>query len=1053
MQITKQLSRAESILKRAKQHQLHSTPDKNHQSEQRNFSTVSRSPIQLARYWGRTIWSTEQALKFFDKVTAVLRLHSCDGKRSGGDNKVKTLKGDYIKIETLDKHYRPFYQELKEWPSLNLWCHADQSPFETKNDSNVLHEDQSKLRKFSRIDSRTICTTKSTKTVGTTMTRKSRPQGGGCGGATTTNNKINNQKSRSGSDKQCGYCEICHVEYDVLKVHLKSDEHMNFVKNDDNFKSLDKLIECRANCKQFLSSETKVKPLMNGMKTNHLSSESAESDSETCENSLNGDIHRNAKTVNNLSNKMKRKCTQQLAPVHSKRSLSDQRKGVNSKMVQATRIRGLRWCAPSPESRPPVKEPPVYKVENNKDSEPSDTTTTTTTLNNKKINSEKIQVVVKLKRVRQSELNLLNNEAEQFMFPKTPTYSDSDTDEERNSSEPNKSKNISFDISSSPNVKDSAGNTKRTQVNRRNTKQVQAGAKTKRQGKQLKHVERYGDSPSKSRFPETPIQPVPLTDTSLWGPDDRMGDRLLKSPGGTVQSRWLNFRKKYQSIENEIKFNFERVPHNEPWYTTFLRQNMGQEYGYEYFGNSMYHKLPYEMGSLPPAKEDCCKLNQFVLPKQGKNSQTPRKRGGCQAYPRHPSIAKVTDRTRSSTAAIIEATKAVDLQDDTTNDSTRALPLKKRKLLLEEFPRKSPREHPSTLAILSSLTNQSSLASCSYNNTINNSTVSRRYRDRLSSQLSIEDEDSNSTMTSQQTSKTEKESVISALQNVSINYFNINKLSRNIDEMLESAHNDDGDTEISLNDQLSIDGNESVPIFNDNTNDFDLLKVMDECADEELTLKSVKCKEKEMQRRVTYSTTPKLITSGFRFNKKRRNNRTGFPIIRRKPSIQKDPKDPNLTTRVGLKNEVTTTPDMFAVSSDSQEDSTLENSKILNNTNNIDADKSQQEQAAPNRDNTEEQNTEEDNNVSKRLTTPKSPQPKLNSYNRGRYQFEKYPKISLTPVAGSNMKTRSSDLQKRKSITPKKYSDTQSVRSPMSSPNKYSPRKLRKPRGCWYKER
>lgn len=992
---------------RVRQKQLQLTPDKGNSRESQNSSSSLQSPIQAARFWGRPVWSTEHAIRFFDKVASVLKSYSAESGGHINRGKVKTLKGDYIKIETLDKHFRPFYQELKRWPVLNLKGQSDQSPFESENENRVKRT-HSRFRKFSKLDSRTNNTIKS-KTVGTIMTRKSRPQGGG----NTTTIK-DNQKSLTNSDKQCGYCEICHLEYDVLKVHLKSEEHLSFVKNDDNFKSLDKLIECGANVKQFLNSHTK-KHNCNGAKRTHASSET-ETDSDVCETNFNGGCHENDEMT---FHQEKRKRTNNLKANQLDKIVNGCSK--TDIKVQATRIRGLRWIAPSPESRPAVKDPPLYKVDK-KESELSDKHGS-----NKKLESNK-QMIVKLKRVRQSELNLLNNEAEQFMFPKTPTYTDSDTDDDRDTSEQNRSKDNTFDLTSSEKDDTVA---KRISSSRRNVLMMKSSICKNKQIKQgntsaqtiIKSPE-PDDVSHKPRFQGAPIQPNIVTEPQVWGPDDRMGDRMLKSPGGTIQSRWLNFRKKYQSLEEMTKFNFERTPHNEPWYVTFQRQNAGHEYMYEYFGNSAYHKLPYEMGPLPPVKEDCCKIGQFVLPKLKPGHTGQRKRGGSSAYPRIPSIAKVSDRTRSSTAAIIEATKAADLMDDTTNDSVRALPLKKRKLLLEEFPRKSPREHPSTLAILSSLTNQSSasLASSSISTT-------RRHRDRLSSQLSIDDEDSNSTMTSQQTNKTEKESIYSTSQNMAQNYINHTKLCTTIEEMLD------------VNDDLSLNL-EDCHFRDDSIATFckvypDLSEIMDECSQEELTLKSIKTKEKEIKRKVTYNSVPKLVTSGFRFNKKRRTNRTGFPSIRCKPSTQREDKDSGIVSTL-FQTETTTTPDMF-VSSDSQDDGNI----VINDSELI------EEQSAVLE---ETEDDVEDEKSAQRLMETKSPKSKINTYNRGRYQFEKYPKVSVTPVL-SNMKTRSSDLQKRKSVTPKKYSDQQPNRSSLVSPHKYSPRKLRKPRGCWYKER
>lgn len=49
-----------------------------------------------------------------------------------------------------------------------------------------------------------------------------------------------------------GYCEICRIRYRDLTKHVQSDQHLNFVRNDDNFLSLDKLINAGANVEAFL---------------------------------------------------------------------------------------------------------------------------------------------------------------------------------------------------------------------------------------------------------------------------------------------------------------------------------------------------------------------------------------------------------------------------------------------------------------------------------------------------------------------------------------------------------------------------------------------------------------------------------------------------------------------------------------------------------------------------------------------------------------------------------------------------------------------------------
>lgn len=49
-----------------------------------------------------------------------------------------------------------------------------------------------------------------------------------------------------------GYCELCHTHYDDLSKHVQSEQHLTFVGNDDNFLSLDTLINAGANVEAFL---------------------------------------------------------------------------------------------------------------------------------------------------------------------------------------------------------------------------------------------------------------------------------------------------------------------------------------------------------------------------------------------------------------------------------------------------------------------------------------------------------------------------------------------------------------------------------------------------------------------------------------------------------------------------------------------------------------------------------------------------------------------------------------------------------------------------------
>lgn len=49
-----------------------------------------------------------------------------------------------------------------------------------------------------------------------------------------------------------GYCQICRTHYEDLNKHLESEQHGNFVENDDNFLTLDRFINASANVDAFL---------------------------------------------------------------------------------------------------------------------------------------------------------------------------------------------------------------------------------------------------------------------------------------------------------------------------------------------------------------------------------------------------------------------------------------------------------------------------------------------------------------------------------------------------------------------------------------------------------------------------------------------------------------------------------------------------------------------------------------------------------------------------------------------------------------------------------
>ncbi|XP_052869158.1 uncharacterized protein LOC128274864 [Anopheles cruzii] len=230
-----------------------------------------------------------------------------------------------------------------------------------------------------------------------------------------------------------------------------------------------------------------------------------------------------------------------------------------------------------------------------------------------------------------------------------------------------------------------------------------------------------------------------------------------KEDGMGAVFKWINFRKRCEEIE-PYRFAFERVPSLEPWYETFQRQDDGTEKVYEYFGSTGYRKLPYEMGPLPALSQNCCILNYKVVAcrKSNRNAASSQPTSSSSSSMEPPSPGK--QRGGAAAAASGSGTSTnrsggggagevgdLDTKKSPSSSALSSLPLKKRKLLLQQEqsaaasgsstgtstsvdggststgtsgsriarliagsdrPRKSPREHASTLAILSLLSQQ-----------------------------------------------------------------------------------------------------------------------------------------------------------------------------------------------------------------------------------------------------------------------------------------------------------------------------------------------------------
>ncbi|KAK0087146.1 hypothetical protein PV325_001659 [Microctonus aethiopoides] len=184
----------------------------------------SVDPLDNAHNWGIPIWTTDKLQAWLDKIYVSLKDSNNTLKtvnRTGTEKnlKVKDFTKSYIKFESFRRDTRPVFLELPVWPTLNFDGEPGTCPFDKK--IRERKEDKAKSDKDKKKE----------------MTRKPRP---------------NATRGRRSEQLVGGCCEICRCDYRDLTKHVQSDKHLTFVRNGDNFLSLDSLINAGANVEAFL---------------------------------------------------------------------------------------------------------------------------------------------------------------------------------------------------------------------------------------------------------------------------------------------------------------------------------------------------------------------------------------------------------------------------------------------------------------------------------------------------------------------------------------------------------------------------------------------------------------------------------------------------------------------------------------------------------------------------------------------------------------------------------------------------------------------------------
>ncbi|KAG6454879.1 nucleolar protein dao-5 isoform X2 [Manduca sexta] len=454
--------------------------------------------------------------------------------------------------------------------------------------------------------------------AGQKMTRKSRPR----------------IKEKEEKEQKGGYCEMCNSDYVDATLHRRSPNHLAFVRDHTNFLALDSLISSGTDVTTFLDKATplngerrSLRKMCNGdvdQPKNKRSKRSQSPDSTVNGNQSprrNGGIEDERKHNTRCSNKR----------VNESQEDRQYYKVVSTKLRSSGGFQAKR-----------------------KDSLP--------TCNGTK------PLVVKFRKVRRSELSVLSDEAEQFMFPKrASSTSSSSSDEEK---EPVTRRKVTQPSPPPPPPTIERRRLARPLALKEESSEEDSWPEDKRRRKRRVPAvsRRTRRTPCKPTEPKEKVVETPKDPEATPTPQPEAEVSPLREEPMERCMKWEDGKLKYTPAVEQLEFAFESVPCSEPWYETFKRQDQDKvliRNVPQYFAlYAKSPKLPYEVGQLPPLKPNCCPLSDLV-----KREEKP---GPSRSY---GTRGMKKQKIRKRTAAI---------------------------MALECHPRKSPREHASTLAILGS---------------------------------------------------------------------------------------------------------------------------------------------------------------------------------------------------------------------------------------------------------------------------------------------------------------------------------------------------------------
>lgn len=353
------------------------------------------------------------------------------------------------------------------------------------------------------------------------MTRKNRPR----------------IKEKEEKEQKGGYCEMCNVDYVDAALHRRSPHHLAFVRDHTNFLALDSLITSGTDVTTFLDKTMPV----NGER-------------RSLRKLCNGDVEP----------KSKRSKRSQSPDTINGNSSPRRNGGLDDEKKHNTR------CSKRTSESQPSEDRQYYKVVGVSTKLRSSGGFAVKKKESPTCNGTK-PLVVKFRKVRRSELSVLSDEAEQFMFPKraSSTSSTSSDEEEEGKVETVKPRRKS-PIQPPPPIErqrlarplalkeESSEEDSWPEDKRRRKRRVPPAIKRGRRGRPP-----TVESQIKTPEPETPVE-IPQPEPEI--------SPLREEPSESCM-KWEDGRLKYTPAVEQLEFAFESVPQSEPWYETFKRQD------------------------------------------------------------------------------------------------------------------------------------------------------------------------------------------------------------------------------------------------------------------------------------------------------------------------------------------------------------------------------------------------------------------------------------------------------------------------------------------------